>query len=76
MQSDLTTCHVHFVQVLQPRIPSGLFRLFSAVVRSLNNMVGGVSFVMIAKVLGVQKAAEPTAEPVDAAVAAVKKKSK
>ncbi|GAB4819025.1 hypothetical protein N2152v2_006071 [Parachlorella kessleri] len=62
--------------VLQPRIPTGLFRLFSAIVRSLNNMVGGVSFVMIAKVLGVQKAAEPLAEPVKAATAAAKKKSK
>lgn len=63
------------LQVLQPRMPSGLFRLFTSVVRGVNNAIGGISFVVIAKVFGVQKAAEPAAEPAPAP-AAGKKKSK
>lgn len=43
--------------VIQPLIPSPVFRVFSAAIRGLNNMIGGVSFVMIAKLTGVQKAA-------------------
>jgi hypothetical protein len=39
-------------------MPSSLFRVFTSVIRGANNMVGGISFVMIAKALGVQKAAE------------------
>lgn len=50
--------------VLQPIMPSSLFRVFTSIVRGLNNMAGGISFVMIAKALGVQKAAEAPA-PVD-----------
>ncbi len=46
------------LQVLQPRMPSSLFRIFTSIIRGLNNMAGGISFVMIAKALGVQKAAE------------------
>jgi hypothetical protein len=40
----------------------GLFRAYSAVIRGLNNIVGGISFVTIARMFGVQKsgtAAEP-----------------
>ena len=44
--------------VLQPLVPSSLFRVLTSIVRGANNMVGGISFVMIAKALGVQKAAE------------------
>jgi hypothetical protein len=47
--------------VLQPIMPTGVFRLFTSVVRGVNNAVGGVSFVMLAKLLGVQKAAAPPA---------------
>ena len=42
-------------------MPSSVFRIFTSVVRGANNMGGGISFVMIAKALGVQKAAEPAA---------------
>lgn len=55
-------------------MPSTLFRLFTSVVRGLNNMVGGVSFVMIAKALGVQKAAEAAPEPAPAPVDKKKRK--
>ncbi len=48
--------------VLQPVMPSGAFRLFTSAVRGANNAIGGISFVLLAKLLGVQKAAEP--EPV------------
>ncbi|EFN60085.1 hypothetical protein CHLNCDRAFT_133394 [Chlorella variabilis] len=52
--------------VLQPIMPSPLFRLYSSVIRGGNNLAGGVSFVLLAKLLGVQKAAEaaPLPEPV------------
>lgn len=60
--------------ILQPIMPSTLFRLFTSVVRGLNNMVGGVSFVMIAKALGVQKAAEAAPEPAPAPVDKKKRK--
>lgn len=46
--------------ILQPAMPGGLFRVFTSVVRGLNNAIGGVSFVMTAKLLGVQKSAEAT----------------
>lgn len=64
------------LQVLQPIMPSTLFRIFTSVVRGLNNMVGGVSFVMIAKALGVQKAADAAPEPVPVPAPADKKKRK
>lgn len=40
-------------------MPKTAFRLYSAVIRALNNVVGGISFVVIARMFGVQKAAEP-----------------
>lgn len=58
--------------VLQPIIPSSAFRLFTSVVRGANNAVGGVSFVMLAKLFGVQKSA--AAVPVEAAPAGKGKK--
>ncbi len=64
------------LQILQPIMPSTLFRIFTSVVRGLNNMVGGVSFVMIAKALGVQKAADAAPEPVPLPAPADKKKRK
>ena len=44
--------------VVQPLVPQGTFRLITSLVRSANNVVGGISFVTIAKVFGVQKSAE------------------
>lgn len=43
-------------------MPKTAFRLYSAFIRALNNVVGGISFVIIARVFGVQKS--PPAEPV------------
>lgn len=37
-------------------MPIGVFRGYSAVIRGLNNIVGGMSFVTIARMFGVQKA--------------------
>jgi hypothetical protein len=44
--------------VIQPMVPQGAFRLITSVVRSANNVIGGISFVMIAKMFGVQKGAD------------------
>jgi hypothetical protein len=46
------------VQVLAPAMPPSAFKALSAVVRLLNNIVGGMSFVMLAKMFGVQKSSE------------------
>lgn len=43
--------------VVQPVLPAGAFRILTSIVRGLNNVVGGISFVVIARGLGVQKAA-------------------
>ena len=40
----------------------GLFRTYSAVIRGANNIVGGMSFVTIARLFGVQKAGKPKEE--------------
>ncbi|KAI7842869.1 hypothetical protein COHA_003487 [Chlorella ohadii] len=53
--------------VLQPMMPSNVFRLYASIIRGLNNLAGGMSFVIIAKALGVQKAADAAPEPVPAA---------
>jgi hypothetical protein len=50
-------------QILVNAMPKAVFRLYSAVIRALNNVVGGISFVIIARMFGVQKAAAPPAEP-------------
>ena len=58
-------------------MPSSAFRVFTSVIRGLNNAVGGISFVIIAKLFGVQKAAEPEPVPVPAAATnSTKKKGK
>ena len=57
--------------IIQPVMPSGVFRVFTSVVRGLNNMLGGISFVLIAKLLGVQKSAEAAPPPPAPAAAIV-----
>lgn len=42
-------------QVLVKVMPMPLFRGYSAAIRGLNNIVGGISFVTIARLFGVQK---------------------
>ena len=44
--------------IIQPLVPQSTFRLITSLVRSANNVVGGISFVTIAKVFGVQKGAD------------------
>lgn len=44
-------------------MPKTAFRLYSTAIRTLNNLVGGISFVIIARMFGVQKSATPPAEP-------------
>lgn len=57
-----------------------MFRVLTSLIRSGNNLLGGISFVIIAKLFGVQKSAEPEpAAPAAAAPAGAKggkKKSK
>jgi len=48
-------------RLLAPAIPAAAFRLYSLVVRTSNNILGGISFVMTARLLGSQKAAAPAA---------------
>lgn len=48
------------MQVLVKVMPMGLFRTYSAVIRGLNNIVGGMSFVTIARLFGVQKSGSAT----------------
>ena len=42
-------------QALQPKLPPLAFRVVSSAVRTGNNILGGMSFVLLAKVLGVQQ---------------------
>lgn len=49
---------------LAPVLPAGVFKLWSVLVRTANNVAGGVSFVLLARALGVQQAAAPP--PVEA----------
>lgn len=51
--------------LVQPVMSPSTFRLLTSVVRSANNVVGGISFVTLAKLFGVQKAAEQEEEPAD-----------
>ena len=40
-------------------MPKTVFRFYSAFIRALNNVIGGISFVVVARAFGVQKAAPP-----------------
>jgi hypothetical protein len=62
--------------LIQPVVPQGTFRAITSVVRSANNVIGGMSFVMIAKVLGVQKSADSGAAEADACCNGKGKKKK
>jgi Protein RETICULATA-related len=42
---------------LAPLLPPGVFRAWSVAIRTANNVAGGVSFVLLARALGVQQAA-------------------
>lgn len=48
-------------RVLVNVMPQALFRTYSALIRGFNNIVGGMSFVTLARYLGVQKATTPVA---------------
>jgi hypothetical protein len=40
-------------------MPQAAFRLYSAIIRAINNVIGGISFVVVARAFGVQKSAAP-----------------
>ena len=42
------------LQVAQPSMNPLLFKIFTSVLRTGNNVVGGISFVTLAKLFGVQ----------------------
>ncbi|KAF5831737.1 hypothetical protein DUNSADRAFT_12684 [Dunaliella salina] len=47
--------------ILVKVLPLPVFRTYNVGIRAGNNVVGGISFVTLARILGVQKAAEPAA---------------
>ncbi len=42
------------LQVAQARMAPGSFKVVTSLTRTLNNILGGISFVVLAKVFGVQ----------------------
>ncbi len=54
--TDASAAAAPEVQVVQPLLSSPLFRAYTFVVRALNNLGGGMTYVMLVKALGVQKA--------------------
>ena len=51
MQLDLLA---PLLQVLQPALSPTVFKVFISVIRTANNVLGGISFVTLAKLFGVQ----------------------
>jgi hypothetical protein len=47
------------LQMIVKKLPLGAFRLLSATLRSLNNVIGGMSFVTCARIVGSQKQPQP-----------------
>jgi len=47
---------------LQPQMGGGAFRLFSSLLRTGNNIIGGQTFVLLAKVMNVQPSAETSTD--------------
>lgn len=47
-------CWVSVLQVAQPSMNPLVFKIFTSVLRTGNNVVGGISFVTLAKLFGVQ----------------------
>ncbi len=45
------------MQVAQPAMPPGVFKLLTSLLRTANNILGGISFVTLAKITGVQSSA-------------------
>ncbi len=41
-------------QVAQAKMSPGTFKVLTSLIRTLNNILGGISFVVLAKVFGVQ----------------------
>ena len=42
------------MQVAQPSMSPVVFKIFTSILRTANNVVGGISFVTLAKLFGVQ----------------------
>lgn len=66
----------HVLQVMVGRLPGGVFKVVVPGVRTLNNLVGGVSFVTCARIIGSQKAQDSEPAPVVQAERRVEKKVK
>ena len=45
------------LQVMQSTLSPSTFRLLTSILRTVNNVLGGISFVVLAKVFGVQSSA-------------------
>ena len=59
----------HLVQVAQARMSPGTFKVLTSLVRTVNNILGGISFVVLAKVFGVQSSQGDERKDVEKAVA-------
>lgn len=73
--------HLLQTQILVKVMPIPAFRVYQALIRAGNNVLGGISFVTLARIMGVQKAAAPAAAaaaeaPAPATEKAGKSKSK
>lgn len=51
----MRVCEWVWLQVLVGLLPPAVFKLVVVVVRTLNNVVGGISFVTCARITGSQK---------------------
>ena len=59
---NLPQHHWHGVQVMQPRLAPGSFKALTTLLRLVNNVVGGFSFVYLAKLFKVQSSGDSSAQ--------------
>ena len=53
----VTVCASHALQVMSAQLSPTAFKALTSVLRTFNNVLGGISFVILAKVFGVQSSA-------------------
>ncbi len=56
LTTSQTLCFL-LLQVMQSTLSPSTFRLLTSILRTVNNVLGGISFVVLAKVFGVQSSA-------------------
>lgn len=53
---------VAMLQVMVSMLPPAVFKVLVVIIRTVNNMIGGISFVTCARIVGSQKTAPPEPE--------------